>query len=143
MGTGAPMKERDYNILFLIDGEKKVVYLEPSFSKDPAAVLRKHLRGEKPETADVFSRESSAVLPAMWVWKAGCLTRKKVLVCLLKWQKIFRSEGYNILGMDIAAEKMGKFPSVLKVNTEEQKGSYEIIPCSLLETMSIRQGRAL
>lgn len=112
MRMGESTKERDYNILFLIDGEKKAVYMEPSFSKDPAAVLRKHLRGEKSETADIFSRESFAGLPAMWVWKAGWLTRKKALVCLLEWQRIFRSEGYSILGMDIATEKMEELPKL-------------------------------
>ena len=51
-------KERDYKVLFLILEKEKKVHREISFSKEPAAVLRKHWRGEVDETKDLFSRNN-------------------------------------------------------------------------------------
>lgn len=112
MGSRNMTKEREYNILFIIQKEQKIVYMETSFSKDPSAVLRKHLRGENRETEAFFSRKKAEEIPGMWIWKAGWLTHKKAQVCLLEWQKAFLSEGYRVLGKKITDDQVEHLPKL-------------------------------
>ena len=112
MGRRNMSKEREYNILFAVNEEKKIVYMEPSFSKDPSAVLRKHLRGENSETEAYFARKNTEEVPVLWVWRAGWLTHKKALVCLLEWQMAFLSAGYRVLGKHITDDQVELLPKL-------------------------------
>ena len=91
-------KERDYKVLFLILEKEKKVHMEISFSKEPAAVLRKHWRGEIDETKDLFSRNNPRAKPVMWVWDIDRVPRKKATAYLKEWERFFLKEGYEIIG---------------------------------------------
>ena len=100
------------NIFFLIDEDQKIAHMDISFSKDPAAVLRKHIRGEIPETEAIIFRMKMEDIPRMWVWEAGRITRGVALTYLQIWQTVFQSEGYEVIGTLITEEMREGLPQL-------------------------------
>lgn len=101
-----PMNENgkisDQYILFLIDEDGKKVHIEVSANKEPEAVLRKHWRGDDPDTKEVFSKDNPKAKPVMQVWYAGNLTRRKSKAFLMEWELLFTAAGYEIVGSKIS-----------------------------------------
>lgn len=100
--TNKKEKITDQYILFLIDEDDKKVHLEVSASKEPVAVLRKHWRGDDPDTKEVFSKDNPKAKPVMQVWYAGNLTRRKAKAFLMEWELLFTAAGYEIVGSKIS-----------------------------------------
>lgn len=103
--TTTPKGElRWYNLLCLRNEMLKIVYLTISFSSDPAAVLRKHWRGDVPETKEIFSNHNKSAEPKMWIWKIGLVTRMEALAYLQKWESLFLQEGYEVISSEVLSE---------------------------------------
>lgn len=94
-------KNRQYNILCLINNELKLAHLSLSFSTEPEAVLRKHWRGEISETKEYFSKENQSADPKMWVWNVGYVTRKEAAIYLKEWESAFVHEGYELCSSSV------------------------------------------
>lgn len=105
-------KLRQYNLFCLRNEALKRVYLTISFSSEPEAVLRKHWRGDVPETKEFFSKYHKHAEPNMWIWEIGFVTRMVALVYLKKWESLFLQEGYEIIGNEISSENTMGVPEL-------------------------------
>lgn len=100
--TNKKEKITDQYILFLIDENDKKVHIEVSANKEPEAVLRKHWRGDDPDTKAIFSKDNLKAKPVMHMWYAGNLTRRKAKAFLMEWELLFTTAGYEIVGSKIS-----------------------------------------
>ena len=103
---------RRYKLLCLRHEKPKTVYLTISFSSEPEAVLRKHWRGDVPETKAIFSKHNQNAEPKIWVWNIGFVTRMEALVYLQKWEALFSQEGYEIIRGEAFAENATDLPEL-------------------------------
>lgn len=114
-------ESRWYSILFLLQEEPKRVYMEISYAKEKAAILRKHWQGRCRQTQEYFSSKCSGAKPEMLVWEIGYISKEKAMVFLKKWEDIFIQEGYQIAGSrrkDEKPQKRVRLNSVEKVKLE-------------------------
>lgn len=129
-------ESRRYSILFLLQEEAKRVYLEISYAKEKAAILRKHWHGRCQQTQGYFSSKCLGAKPEMLVWEAGFITREKALVFLKKWEDVFSQEGYQIIGSQVKDEKPQKY---IRLNSKEEVKLDSITFASLLEGKNVKK----
>lgn len=127
---------RQYSILFLLQEESKRVYMEISYAKEKAAILRKHWQGRCRQTQEYFSSKCSGAKPEMLVWEIGYISKEKAMVFLKKWEDVFIQEGYQIAGSRRKDEKPQEH---VRLNSMEKVKLEGIAVADLLEGKDVEK----
>lgn len=89
-------KERnEYYRYCVVSEEKKLVYIGVSRAKNVQAILRKHIRGEIPETADYFGVEENKMIPILY--RSKYRQEKEDAESFSIWNTVFLEDGYVLL----------------------------------------------
>lgn len=96
-------ERNDYYRYCVVSKEKKLIYIGISRAKDVQALLRKHVRGEAPETAEYFGPGQNQTIPILY--KNSHTQEKEDAERLGVWNAVFLRAGYMLLHRDKSAAK--------------------------------------